>query len=308
MTAADDLGGIPNPAPARLSVGLISAGRVGTALGEALERVGHVVAAVSAPSDISRARVARRLPDARIAQPEDVAAGAELLVLAVPDGVLTSTVAALAPHINPSAIVLHTSGANGVGVLAPFAERGCTTVAFHPAMTFVDSVDDADRLRSACVGVTAADEVGYAVGQALAIELGAEPVRVPERQRTLYHAALSHGANHLVALIDDAVAALTIALDGGAHQDSVGGPARGLSERVLGPLARVALENALRTGPAALTGPAARGDADTIGRHLAALDAVEPTIAAAYRAQSRRAASQSGNLSILDTVLKEDRP
>ncbi|GAA4384557.1 DUF2520 domain-containing protein [Tsukamurella soli] len=304
MTTAHEFGGIPNPAPARLSVGIVSAGRVGTALGEALERVGHIVSAVSAPSSTSRARAARRLPEAAIREPAAVAAHAELLILAVPDTVLAQCVEGLAPLVNPSAIVLHTSGATGVGVLAPLSVRGCTTVAFHPAMTFVDAPEDTDRLRSACVGVTAVDEVGYAVGQALAIELGAEPVRVREDARALYHAALSHGANHLVALIDDAVAALTVALDGGAHQDSVGGPAAGLPERVLGPLARAALENALRSGPAALTGPAARGDADTVRRHRAALDAVDPPIAAAYRAQSRRAASQSGTLSILDTVLK----
>ncbi|MDF0530913.1 DUF2520 domain-containing protein [Tsukamurella sp. 8F] len=306
MSAEAEFGGIPNPAPARLSVGVVSAGRVGTALGEALERVGHVVSAVSAPSSRSAERAAGRLPEARIAAPSDIAARAELLVLAVPDTELDRLVVQLAPRTNPSAIVLHTSGAGGAGVLAPFAERGCTTVAFHPAMTFADSPEDTDRIAAACVGVTAADEVGFAVGQALAIELGAEPVRVAETRRPLYHAALAHGANHLQTVVADALAALTVALDDGAHQDSVGGPAEGLSERVLGPLARAALENALRSGPAALTGPAARGDADTVARHLAALAAVDTDIAAAYRAQSRRAASTSGNLSALDTVLKED--
>ncbi|WP_082776121.1 Rossmann-like and DUF2520 domain-containing protein [Tsukamurella pulmonis] len=309
--APDPLSGIPNPpAPARLSVGVISAGRVGTALGAALERAGHIVAAVAAPSSTSRERAAHRLPEAAVGAPSDIAAKAELLILAVPDTELPALVDELAARVNPSAIVLHTSGALGVGVLAPLARLGCTTIAFHPAMTFVDDPDDTARLADCCIGITAADEIGHAVGQALALELGAEPVRVPEAARPLYHAALAHGANHLVALVDDAVLALRAALAGGVGLDDSeflgGGPPGSLAERVLAPLARAALENALARGPSALTGPAARGDAAAVTRHLAALDTVDPAITDAYRAQSRRAAAQSGTSAMIDPALEKD--
>lgn len=309
--AVDQLAGIPNPpTPARLSVGVISAGRVGTALGAALERAGHIVTAASAPSSASQDRAALRLPETRLERPAVIAAKAELLILAVPDTELPGLVDDLVARVNPSAIVLHTSGALGVGVLAPLAQLGCTTIAFHPAMTFVDDPEDTVRLADCCVGITAADEIGHAVGQALALELGAEPVRVPESARPLYHAALAHGANHLVALVDDAVVALRAALAGGIGADTVGGPAEGLAERVLAPLARAALENALARGPGALTGPAARGDAAAVTRHLAAIDTVDPVagslIADAYRAQSRRAAAQSGTSAMIDPALEKD--
>ncbi|TWS22545.1 DUF2520 domain-containing protein [Tsukamurella sputi] len=310
--AVDQLAGIPNPpTPARLSVGVISAGRVGTALGAALERAGHIVTAASAPSTSSRERAALRLPEALLERPAVIAEKAELLILAVPDTELPGLVDDLAARVNPSAIVLHTSGALGVGVLAPLARLGCTTIAFHPAMTFIDDPEDTARLADCCIGITAADEIGHAVGQALALELGAEPVRVPESARPLYHAALAHGANHLVALVDDAVLALRAALAGGIGADTVGGPAEGLAERVLAPLARAALENALVRGPSALTGPAARGDAAAVIRHLAALDTVDPLdgplIADAYRAQSRRAAAQSGTSAMIDPALEKDK-
>ncbi|MGX9297777.1 Rossmann-like and DUF2520 domain-containing protein [Tsukamurella paurometabola] len=305
--AVDRLAGIPNPpTPARLSVGVISAGRVGTALGAAFDRAGHIVTAASAPSHRSRERAAHRLPEARLDAPAVIAEKAELLILAVPDTALPALVDELAGRVNPSAIVLHTSGALGVGVLAPLARLGCTTIAFHPAMTFVDDPEDTARLATCCVGVTAADEIGHAVGQALALEIGAEPVRVPESARPLYHAALAHGANHLVALVDDAVVALRAALAGGIGADTVGGPAEGLAERVLGPLARAALENALTRGPSALTGPAARGDTAAVIRHLAAIDTVDPAIADAYRAQSRRAAAQSGTSAMIDPALEKE--
>ena len=59
--------------PARLKVGIISAGRVGTALGVALERADHVVVACSAISHASRQRAQRRLPDTPLLSPPDVA-------------------------------------------------------------------------------------------------------------------------------------------------------------------------------------------------------------------------------------------
>jgi predicted short-subunit dehydrogenase-like oxidoreductase (DUF2520 family) len=52
--------------PARLTVGIISAGRVGTALGVALERAEHVVVSCSAISRQSRQRAERRLPDTQV--------------------------------------------------------------------------------------------------------------------------------------------------------------------------------------------------------------------------------------------------
>ena len=82
--------------PARLKVGIISAGRVGTALGVALERVDHVVVACSAVSHASRQRAERRLPDTPVASVPDVAGNAELLVLAVPDSELPGLVSGLA--------------------------------------------------------------------------------------------------------------------------------------------------------------------------------------------------------------------
>ena len=122
----------------RLKVGIISAGRVGTALGAALERADHVVVACSAVSAASRRRAAQRLPDTLVRPTDDVAANAELLILAVPDAELASLVSGLAATgaVKPGTIVAHTSGANGIGILAPLADLGCVPLAIHPAMTF----------------------------------------------------------------------------------------------------------------------------------------------------------------------------
>ncbi|MDY6871605.1 MAG: DUF2520 domain-containing protein [Actinomycetota bacterium] len=283
--------------PARLSVGIISAGRVGTALGVALERAGHVVVACSAISQASRRRAQRRLPDSAIMPIHDVADRAELLVLAVPDAELPAVVSGLAATgaVRPGAIVAHTSGANGVGILAPLSERGCTPLAIHPAMTFTGAGEDIVRLSDACFGITAADDVGYAIAQSLVLEIGGEPFRVREDARPLYHAALAHAGNHVTTVILDAVEALRSALWGQEllGQELVGDAPGGIAERVIAPLARASLENALQRGQAALTGPVARGDAPAIGAHLRALAEVNPELAEAYRTNSLRTAQRA---------------
>jgi predicted short-subunit dehydrogenase-like oxidoreductase (DUF2520 family) len=290
--------GTPNGLrPARLKVGVISAGRVGTALGAALERADHVVVACSAISAASLRLAERRLPDTPILTVPDVADRAELLLLTVPDAELLGLVNGLAATraVRPGTIVAHTSGANGVALLAPLTAQGCIPLAIHPAMTFTGADEDVSRLSETCFGITAADEIGYAIAQALVLEIGGEPFRVDEDARTLYHAALAHGSNHVVTLIADALTALRAALSGPGllGQETVGEAPGGLAERIIGPLARAALENTLRRGQAALTGPVARGDAAAVAAHLAALDEVDPELAQAYCADSLRTAQRA---------------
>ncbi len=290
--------GTPNGLrPARLKVGVISAGRVGTALGLALERADHVVVACSAISNTSLRLAQRRLPDTPVLPVPEVADSAELLLLTVPDSELAALVNGLAAtgSVRRGTIVVHTSGANGVGILAPLAEQGCVPLAIHPAMTFTGSDDDVVRLSETCFGITAADEIGYAIAQSLVLEIGGEPFRVREDARALYHAALAHASNHVVTVVADALDALRAALSGQEllGQELIGTAPGGLAERIVAPLARAALENTLQRGQSALTGPVARGDATAVAGHLAALNEVDSALAQAYCANSLRTAQRA---------------
>ena len=296
--------------PARLTVGIISAGRVGTALGVALERAEHVVAAVSAISHDSRRRAEQRLPETPVLPVPDVAARAELLLLAVPDAELSALVAGLARTgaVRPGTIVVHTSGANGIGMLAPLTDLGCIPLAIHPAMTFTGSDEDVARLSETCFGITAGDEVGYAIAQSLVLEIGGEPFRVREDARALYHAALAHAGNHVITVLLDAVDALRAAIAGQEllGQELVTDGPGGIAERIIAPLARASLENALQRGQSALTGPVARGDAAAVAGHLQALAEVNPELAEVYRAVSLRTAQRAHAPADVFAVLTPD--
>ena len=242
-------------------VGVIGAGRVGAVLAAALHAAGHDVVAAYGGSPASRLRIDTLLPHLSTQQqtPEQVAAAADLVLLAVPDDRLAGLVEQLAAarSFASGQVVVHTSGRHGATVLEPAAGRGAVTVALHPAMTFTGTDVDLDRIVGCVFGLTA-DPAGRAVGERLVADLGAQVVVVPEEQRTLYHAALAHGANHLVTLVGQAMDLLRAA----GSNDPAG---------VLRPLLTAALDNALAYGDTALTGPVVRGDTQTVADHLAAL-------------------------------------
>lgn len=275
--------------PARLDVGVVGAGRVGTALAVALRRAGHRIVAASAVSQASRNRVERFLPGTPVRQPGDVVAAADLALLTVPDDALGGLVRGLAATGAPLAgrMLAHASGRHGLAVLQPAADLGALPLALHPVMTFAGRPDDADRLAGICFGVTAPDVLRPAA-EVLVMEMGGEPVFIAEADRDLYHAALAGAANHLVTQVVQAADLLTRA--GVAH------PAR-----MLGPLLSTALDNALRLGDAALTGPVARGDAETVAGHLNALRATAPEALPAYLALARLTATRAMASGMLST-------
>jgi predicted short-subunit dehydrogenase-like oxidoreductase (DUF2520 family) len=246
----------PEQRPGRLGVGVIGAGRVGAVLASALRAAGHAVVGASAVSRASRDRVDALLPGVPVLQIPEVAERAELVLLTVPDDELPGLVTGLAAARvwQPGQLVVHTSGRFGWRVLEPAVAGGAIPLALHPAMTFTGTSLDLSRLVDCCFGVTAPAPV-LPIAQALVVEMGAEPVVVAEEMRGLYHAALAHGANHLVTVVAQSLDLL--------HRAGVDSPGR-----VLGPLLSAALDNALRSGDDALTGPVARGDAGTVAAHV----------------------------------------
>jgi len=264
------------------TVGIVGAGRVGAVIGAALAAAGYPVVAASGRSNASKARMARLLPQTPRRSAAQVVAAADLVIFAVSDDVLAPLVAHLAEggHFRPGQVVAHTSGAHGVGILHPAVARGAQPIALHPAMTFTGTAADLDRLAAGIsFGVTATPATRVLAEQ-LVSALGGSPEWVDEQHRALYHAALAHGANHLVTLVNEALDRLRDA--GVLHP-----------ERVLAPLLGAALDNTLRMGDAALTGPVSRGDAGTVAKHLETLTAAAPDSVPVYRELARRTADRA---------------
>lgn len=258
-----------------LRIGVVGAGRVGAVLAAALRGAGHEIVAAAGESDASRERLAALLPGVPRAKPTAVARACDVLLLTVPDDMLDNVVTMLAASgaLREGQYVVHTSGRHGLAVLQPAAEVGARVVALHPAMTFTGTAVDLDRLAGCVLGLTAAAPERE-LAELLVADLGGRAMWVPEEMRTLYHAGLAHGANHLVTLVSEAMEMLAAA----GADDPAG---------TLRPLLTAALDNALEHGDAALTGPIVRGDLGTVRAHLADLAANAPHTLPSYVAMAR---------------------
>jgi len=272
-------------------IGVVGAGRVGAVLGAALRAAGHDIVAVAGESDASRTRIETLLPGVPVSKPSVVARAADILLLTVPDDVLSNVAAMLSASkaIHADQLVVHTSGRHGTDVLGPAAQRGARVAAMHPAMTFTGTDVDLRRVPATAFGCTGGEDVRESV-EALVTDVGGRPVWVDEDQRVLYHAALAHGANHLVTLVNQATDLL--------RTTGVTDPAA-----IVRPLLQAALDNALSYGDAALTGPIVRGDVQTVRDHLQTLADTSLEALDSYVAMGRATA----NHAVLDGRLQPQR-
>ena len=217
----------------RLGVGIVGSGRVGPVLGAALAGAGHAIVGISAVSESSRDRAEAMLPGVPILEIPDLIERSELVILAVPESEIESLVAGLATvgAWQAGQLVMHTAPGVGVSVLAPATRAGAIPLAIHPAMSFTGTSLDLVRLHESYCAVTAPTPV-QPIGQALVVEMGAEPVLVAEGDRPAYAEAIATATSFSAAIVGQAVGLLQ-----GLGIES---PAR-----VIAPLVRSSVENAL---------------------------------------------------------------
>lgn len=222
----------------RLGIGVIGAGHVGPVLAAALGGAGHAIVGVATVSEAGRERVDVLLPGVPVLTVPEVVERSELVLIAVPDAELPELVAGLAAvgAWQPGQLVVHTAPGYGTGVLQPAFQVGAIPLAIHPAMVFTGTSIDLARLHETWCAVTAPAPV-LPIAQALVVELGAEPVVVPEAERARYGEVMAEARTFAT----DAVAGFVSTLrEAGIEQPA----------RLLGPLIRAAVETALAAGDA----------------------------------------------------------
>lgn len=193
----------------RLGVGVIGAGRVGPVLARALAGAGHAITGISAISAESRERAESMLPGVPILEVAEVVRRSELVLFAIPGNELAELVTGLTAlgAWQPGQIALHTAPEHGYGVFGPALAAGVIPLALHPAIVFTGTSLDLSRLSNATVAVTAPAPV-LPIGQALAVEMGAEPVIVRERDRPAYAEAMSAATEFSRAVVRQAADAM----------------------------------------------------------------------------------------------------
>jgi predicted short-subunit dehydrogenase-like oxidoreductase (DUF2520 family) len=254
-------------------VALVGPGRAGRAICAALRRAGWPIVAVAGRSiDAVSTQDAAIELDAVARAVDDAARAAEVILIATPDAAIATVAAAVVGSAVPGALAVHLAGSRGLKEFAAAAERrpDVRFAALHPLVS-IPSPDPRHLTGGWCA--VAGDPDVYE----LAGVLGLQPFTVSVADRSRYHASATIAANHLVALL------------GQVERLSEGA---GVPFDAFYPLVRGVLDNCEALGPrAALTGPVARGDAQTIAAHLAALPAEERAL---YRSLAAEALRLSG--------------
>jgi len=185
----------------------------------------------------------------------------DAVLLCVPDSAIADAASLLLRRQIPSrTAVLHTSGAMGTAPLATLAAAGHPVGAVHPLAAVADPALDWTNLRGALYGVDG-DGAAADVAHWLADAAGGTAVRIPAEARPVYHAAAVLASNGVVALLARAADVMETA-----------GLSAEVAESGLGHLAAGAVSSVKRSGStAALTGPVARGDVETVRLHLTRL-------------------------------------
>jgi predicted short-subunit dehydrogenase-like oxidoreductase (DUF2520 family) len=240
-------GGSPSRSPLPARIGVLGAGRLGTALAAALRDAGVAV-------DGPRGRGGLPAGDA--------------LILCVPDAEIPAAAEAVAAS-QPPPFVGHTSGATPLSALEPAERAGAEAFSLHPLQTFPGDPASGGvlaRFQGAGCAVAGSTPAAVAVAEAIALRLGMEPFELSDDRRVAYHAAASVASNFLVTL---QAAAEEMAGAAGLEADE--------ARRLLAPLVRSTVENWAALGPErALTGPVARGDEPTVAAQRAAIEDVAP--------------------------------
>lgn len=233
---------------------VIGAGRAGRSLARAAERAGL---------------------DFELAGREDALAccrRSEIALLCVPDAQIAPASATVAAAIPPLGFVGHVSGATGLDALFAARQRGAEVFSLHPLQTLPDG--EADLSGAACA-ISGSSRSARELIRALAEALGMRPFEIREEDRAIYHAAACVASNFLVALAESAARLLAEA--GGEEP-----------RELLAPLVLRTAANWSERGAEALTGPIARGDEETVQRHLAALEQSAPELVPLYTVLASR--------------------
>ena len=156
-------------------------------------------------------------------------------------------------------VVLHSSGSLGVSALVALKGKGYALGTLHPLQTFPSPAREKGVLENIpfCYD---GDERAIHVIKEITEALGARAFRVRDERRALYHAASSLASNALVALTEVVRRLLSLATDEREGLELI----MPLMEKTLSSVKERGIESAL-------TGPIARGDLETVRKHMESL-------------------------------------
>ena len=192
-------------------------------------------------------------------------ASANVVVVCVRDPQLDETIdeviaASRDGRVARGTVILHTSAIAEPAGLRTLTESGFPGGTFHPLVPFSDPEVAVELLRKGWIGIDG-ENAARGASRRLAGHIGARTLDIPAGKKPAYHAAAVISSNFPVVLASVA----------GHLLHDIGVPEASAYQAVES-LMSGALANMKQAVPDdALTGPIVRGDLETVGKHLRAL-------------------------------------
>ncbi len=282
------------------SFAIAGCGKVGTALGKHLSRAGYRLTGISCRSLESAKQSADIIGTWDIpisTKPWEITKDADITFITTPDGIIADVCEQIAKNkgLKKNAVVLHCSGAHPSTILASAKQCQANIGSMHPLQSFASLKESGNSFEGIIVSVEGAQKAVEAA-EKIAKDLNSVCIKIKTETKTFYHASAVVASNYFVTVQDFACKLIKAA--GISDEDTF---------KVLGPLVKGTLANIEKVGPVkALTGPIARGDAETVKRHTDELRLKEPDLLSLYNTlglYTIKVAQKGGTLS--DGAAKE---
>lgn len=252
------------------SVAIVGCGKVAKALGKFLADAGYHVVGVASKRLSSAKEAAKLFKTAQYSDiPWEITGTADVVLITTPDGVIAETCRLIAENngFKAGCVVLHCSGALPSTILSAAGRCGAFTGSMHPLQSFASDDFSQNPFDNIIIDIEGEPQA-LAVARQMTVDLGATCLTIKTEAKTLYHAAAVTASNYLVTLLS---LAFRLLADAGISAPT--------AYTVLQPLIKGTLSNVQTVGiPQALTGPIARGDIETVKRHLVQIKARTPDV------------------------------
>jgi len=252
---------------------LVGCGRLGRSIAALLHQQGQVRVAQLIDCATEPALAARDFVGA--GEPGSLASfkPATITLIATPDDTIAQVAGLLAPRVRAGSVLFHCSGALPSAALDPLRKAGCAVASLHPLRSFATPAQAVASFAGTACGCEGDDSALGVLGP-MFDAIGARRFAIDPAGKLHYHAGAVLACNHLVALMEAALRSMEAA---GVPRDAAWPALRPLIEGTLANLDRVG-------PPAALTGPVARDDRETVIAEWAATAAADSSVGEVYRA------------------------
>lgn len=268
-----------------MKIGIVGGGKVGCCLAAYFSRLG-ILNGITASTAAKSALLAERFQT----EPADnfsLLKRADVIFLTVPDRLIAAAAEELAAGCSNDElngkIIFHCSGSLGLDVLSKLREHGASIGSIHPLQSFITSQTELQGVYMAVDG----DEQAKNCAEDIIGKLQGKSFFVPAAERSLYHSAACICSNYLVAV--EYLAQQIMSRWTGSEADAW---------QALLPLFKGTVRNLEHTDATGrvLTGPIARGDINTLSRHLSVMPAEYVPVYCSLGLETVKIASANGTI------------